>query len=284
MFKNVLRTTCVIAVLTSIGVYASTNDINIEDDGFVGKFYPSSSSEKRVGVLVLGGSEGGLPNKLAKPIADAGFPTLALAYFNAEGLPQELEKIPLEYFDQPKVWLQKQANVKSDELIIVGWSKGAELALLLASRDQRVARVVAIAPSSAIWAGILKDWTKIPGSSWTEKGKELAHIPFNPTGKVNGLLDLYTQSFNHRSDKGTADIPVDNIKANIVLMTGENDEVWPSPHMARLICDRMNSSKQDSCEHLNYSGLDHLLDYKFADTSDSLNETFVNALTDGSGN
>ena len=268
-------------VISLFAASASADILSMKKEGIVGKYFPSSSTDKYVSVLVLGGSEGGLPEKLAQTIVDAGFPTLALAYFNAEGLPQELEKIPLEYFDKAKSWLQKQKNVKSNELIVVGWSKGAELALLLASRDQNIKRVVAIAPSSVVWAGILQDWNKVPASSWTEQGEELAHVEFKPTGTVNGLLDLYTQSLDNRSEKGKANIQVEDIRGNVVLMTGESDEIWPSPQMAKLICEKMNLKKNGQCQHLNFKGLDHLLNYRFMDKSDPMYQTFIEKINGG---
>ena len=281
MLKNIVKTTLVIALLISSGISAATTNVNIENEGFVGKYYPSSSSEQRVAVLVLGGAEGGVPEKLAQPIVDAGFPTLALAYFKADGLPQELEKIPLEYFTQAKSWLKSQENVNPDELIVVGWSKGAELALLLAAKDQQISRVLAIAPSSVVWAGILKDWTKVPAASWTELGQQLAHVPFKPSGPVSGLRDLYTQSLLNRVDNNKADIPVSEISAQVVLMTGEKDEIWPAPQMANDICEKMNAKRERYCEHLYYEGLDHLLNYKFLDKNDAMNHTFINKLRGG---
>ncbi len=280
MLNKIIRAICFIAAFSASTASAATYSLSIENDGLVGTFYPAASTDKRVGVLVLGGSEGGVPERLAKPVVDAGFPVLALAYFNAQGLPQELERIPLEYFDKAKSWLHKQTKVKSDNLVIVGWSKGAELALILASRDEKVSRVVAIAPSSVSWAGILKDWTKVPDSSWTERGKGLAHVAFKPSGQVDGLLDLYTQSLENRDDDGKADIPVESIRGSVVLMTGEKDEIWPSNSMAKLICERINSHQVDGCLHLNFDGLDHLLNYKFIDKSEAIYKTFIDNLSD----
>lgn len=278
MLKKVIKSSLLILSCASFGALASEGFVNIDNDKIIGKYHPSSSLEKKVGVLVLGGSEGGIPEKLAKAVADADHPTLALAYFKAKGLPQELEKIPFDYFDSAKSWLQTQKNVDSGKLIIVGWSKGAELALLLASRDEKVQRVIAIAPSSVVWAGILNDWTKVPGSSWTEQGKELAHVEFKPSGPVTGLLDLYIQSLENRSDNGEADIPVEQIKGEVVLLTGEKDEIWPSPQMAASICEKMKTQPLGQCQHHNFKGLDHLLNYKFLDKTDPIGQTFFDKL------
>jgi len=148
----------------------------------------------------------------------------------------------------------------------------------LLARDQKIKRVVAIAPSSVVWAGILRDWKKVPDSSWTAKGKPLAHVAFKPTGPVNQLLNLYSQSLANRSEKGAANIQVENIHGNVVLMTGENDEIWPSPMMAKQVCEKMNFKQKDQCQHLNFKGLDHLLDFKFIDPSEPMNHTLIKKL------
>ena len=265
-------------LLVSMQCKASTRTLKFEEDGLAATYYAPDSSDGKVGVLVLGGSEGGVPEKLAKPIVEVGFPTLALAYFKEEGLPPELERIPLEYVIQAMSWLQSQPETMPNKVIVVGWSKGAELSLLLASKEQGISNVIAIAPSSVVWAGILKDWSKVPGSSWTHNGKDLAFVPFNPSGEVNGLLDLYTQSLENRSDSGDANIPVQDISANVVLMTGENDEIWPSPTMADTVCEKINARTEKKCKHINYQGADHLLNYAFLKSGSDMNQTFIKML------
>ncbi|MCO7188381.1 MULTISPECIES: acyl-CoA thioester hydrolase/BAAT C-terminal domain-containing protein [unclassified Pseudoalteromonas] len=281
MFRQIVKTTLVASLLLSSGVYGAVAHLSMEKDGLVGKFHSSDSTEQRIGVLVLGGSEGGLPEKLAQPIIEAGHPTLALAYFKSKGLPQELEKIPLEYFTKAKSWLQSQRKVFPDKLILVGWSKGAEAALLLATRDPQISKVVAIAPSSVVWAGILKDWQKVPASSWTEQGKALPHVPFKPSGPVNGLRDLYTQSLSNRADADLADIPVTAIRAQVTLMSGEKDTIWPAPQMAETICNKMNAKRAGQCEHLYYEGLDHLLNYQFIEKGTDMHQLFIKKLSGG---
>ena len=57
MLHKIIKATLVGTLLISSGINASTTDLKIEQDGFVGKYYPSASNEQRVAVLVLGGSE-----------------------------------------------------------------------------------------------------------------------------------------------------------------------------------------------------------------------------------
>ncbi len=278
MVRKVIILLSITISIISCNLYASTSNLEFKKEGFVGKFYPQESGEEKIGVLVLGGSEGGVPIELANSIAEAGYPALALAYFNAEDLPEELEQIPLEYFAPAKSWLKSQNGIDSDKLIVVGWSKGAELALLLASRDKQISHVIAIAPSSVVWAGILKDWTKVPASSWTEKGRDLVYVPFKPSEEVKGLHDLYSQSLQNRIDNGKADIPVEDIHAHVILMTGEDDEIWPSSQMAKTICNKMNAKTPGQCEHLNYKNYGHMLDEQFLKKNTEMNRAFVSKL------
>lgn len=259
---------------------ATIQTLNLKEDGVVGNYYQQTSNSSKQPVLVFGGSEGGIPTRLAEAIAENGFPTLAIAYFKEDALPNELEKIPLEYFEKAKVWLQDR-HPDQKNLTLVGWSKGAELSLILASKDRAFNRVVAIAPSSVAWAGILNDWQQVPGSSWTWKQKEISYVPFNPTGPVGGLLDLYSQSLSNREDNGEASIKTEIISGSVFLYTGGNDEIWPSSLMAEKICKRMERNELSICKHKNFPSLDHLLDYKMLDKSEKLYLEFIKSVGGG---
>jgi hypothetical protein len=81
------------------------------------------------GVLVVGGSEGGVPLRKAAWLASRGYAALALAYFRYDDLPPLLEAIPLEYFSSALSWMMQRPEVSSDRLAVVGTSRGGELAL-----------------------------------------------------------------------------------------------------------------------------------------------------------
>ena len=66
------------------------------------------------GILVLGGSEGGMPSPKAIWLAAHGYSALALAYFRVPGLPQELRDIPLEYFGQAISWMMHRPEIDPD--------------------------------------------------------------------------------------------------------------------------------------------------------------------------
>lgn len=227
----------------------------VEHPDFVADYYPGDTSG-RYGVMVLGGAEGGKPSELAQRLAAFGYPVLAVAYFKSPGLPAELEAIPLEYFSAPRAWLAAQPTSRSDAVLVAGWSKGAELALLLSANQAGYAGVLAIAPSHVVWAGILADWRKVPQSSWTLGGKPLSHVPFQGGEGVEGLFALYAHSLKNTAAVTAARIPVEKIQAPVLLLSGGKDAIWPAPVMADKICAQMGAQ---ACTHKHFPDAGHLL-------------------------
>lgn len=87
-------------------------------------------------------------------LARNGFAAIAVAYFAMERLPKELDQIPLEYFQNVLAYVRSHRSLNPDRMGIAGNSKGAELALLLASQDPAIRAVVAFAPSSVVWQSL----------------------------------------------------------------------------------------------------------------------------------
>jgi BAAT / Acyl-CoA thioester hydrolase C terminal len=112
---------------------------DIRERGLYGRFFRPATGGPVPGVLVLGGSEGGLASYVMREaalLAGHGFAALALAYFYMGSLPDRLAGIPLEYFGGAIRWLQNQLFVRGDRLGVVGTSRGGELALLLGAHFQ----------------------------------------------------------------------------------------------------------------------------------------------------
>jgi len=87
---NVLRNVFVIySILLTWASYAGDPvKTELTEHGFIADFYYTDGAPKKLGVLIFGGSEGGKPEYLARPIAARGFPVLALAYFKVQGTPE----------------------------------------------------------------------------------------------------------------------------------------------------------------------------------------------------
>lgn len=204
-----------------------------------GTFLVPYQSARVPGVIVLGGSEGGVPRDRAALIASHGYAALALAYFGADTLPGELERIPLETVDRAVEWLRKQPGVDPNVIAIVGVSKGAELALLSASRNPRIRAVIAIAPSSVAFQNLGSSPRST--SSWTSGGTDVPFAPFVRSevyDKTRRTADLYSASLD--AAPPAAQIPVENIAGPILLLSGKDDALWPSAKMANEIALRLS--------------------------------------------
>lgn len=209
------------------------------------------------GVIVLGGSEGGLSiaAPLAAALAQEGFAALAFPYFGVRGAPMFLDRIRLDHIEDAVAALRMRRGVAVGAVGLYGVSKGAEAALAFASYNPSVQAVVAASPSSVVWQGLN---LLIRRSSWTWRGEELPFAPFQ-RGPWRGLLDLYQRSLaSHDADRAV--IAVERINGPIALISGGDDRLWPSARMAERIVARSIAMKSRfAVEHVYQNGAGHVV-------------------------
>lgn len=189
-------------------------------------------------VIVLGGSEGGLTGSrgLARKLAAEGFAAIAVSYFGEAGQSPKLNEVPIEPVDAAIAWLTARQEIHGP-VAIMGVSKGAELALLTASRNPAIKAVVVGVPSNVVWAGI--DMAGGPvGSSWTVGGQSLAYAPYDFTKGFTSIFNLYADSLPKAP--ADAEIPVEAIAGPVMMISGEADTLWPSSLMATRIETRLH--------------------------------------------
>jgi dienelactone hydrolase len=178
---------------------------------------------------------------------------LALAYFRAEGLPNLLSNIPLEYFGTAIAWLKAQPSVDANRLGVVGGSRGAELALLLGSVYPSLRVVVANMPSNVVIGGCCD-----PGRwfyAWTVGGRPVAAMP--PRGRRGDATDAQQ-----------AEIQVERINGPILLLSGKEDGVWPSSESAEKIVARLKRNRfQFPYESLVYDHTGHGISRPYTSTT-----------------
>jgi len=256
----------------------------VESFSFDADFF-NNGREGSYGVIVLTGSGGGKANYSAERIAEMGFDVLSLAYFDRNGtsiVPETLELIPLEYFEEPKQWLMDRPNTRNDGVILYGLSKGAELSLVLASHDSDYEAVIALAPSHVVWQGNPKNFANLLSSpsSWSQGGQGLPFVPYvsNEERDQLGFSNRHAASLTNNSAVEEARIKVEDISGPVLLLSGSSDNNWPSSSMGAEICKTINSSKPESCSHIIYEGGDHLLS-NFQSESFAAVESFLNLVS-----
>ncbi|MBE7157731.1 MAG: dienelactone hydrolase [Rhodospirillales bacterium] len=216
--------------------------VRVSAPGVVGNYYPASGAGRYPGILLLGGSEGGLgpgTTRMGKALAAHGFDVLHVAYFGAPDEPEKLVDVPLETFDRGLAWLRVRPEVDGERIGIVGGSKGAEAALLYASRTPAIKAVVAGMPSSVVWPGINYAETMQP--SWTVGGKPVPFLPYVFGSDDRNLYSVYDNGLKALDQHPDAVIPVENIGGPVMLIGGKADTLWPSCLMAEQIAARLKA-------------------------------------------
>lgn len=274
---------CIALMSASIAAAQDNAPAAVTGVEFDARYFPASSSDK-YGVIVLGGSGGGRADDAAGMIAAMGYPVLSLAYFDRAGsphVPDTLELIPLEYFEAPKKWLMDRSETRNDGVILYGLSKGAELALVLASHDEDYKAIVALAPSHVVWQGNPKNLSGIMSSpsSWSFRGQGLPFVPYISLEEKArmGFENRHAASLTNAAAVDRALISVENIAARVLLLSGGMDSVWPAGRMGIQVCSALNASTRGICTHKIYDDGDHLLSNYQAESFGEVSR-FLNSL------
>ncbi len=235
----------------------------VRENGLAGTFFCPPGIDPLPAVIVLGGSSGGLEEATASLLASHSYATLALAYFAYDHLPSDLQNIPLEYFETAIQWLQAQPRVRGDTIGVMGRSRGGELALLLGATFPILKAVVAHVPSGFIWGE----------SPWTFRGEPLPHVPSLPSDDFErqvyskspiALTPLFLRDLDDLDAIQNAAIPVEKINAPVLLISAQDDQMWPSAYMSELVMARLQKHQHPfPDEHISYPGAGHFINVPY---------------------
>jgi dienelactone hydrolase len=217
---------------------------DVRSDALIGAFYYKKGAQKRPAIVVVGGSEGGLDvaDWIGPKLASRGFVVFGLNYFSppenaVAGVPTTLKRIPIELLEKVRTWLGRRPEVDVKRIGMIGYSKGAELTLVVASTYDWIRVAVAYAPSDVVWQGIPSGDDS--ASSWSYQGREL---PFLPTtgmrdaiakGRQEGkvvIARVLQASIDTASPEAltAAAIPVERSRAALLLIGGGDDQLGDS--------------------------------------------------------
>lgn len=206
-------------------------------------FYPRECNHLPLVVALAGSAGGFLPDKELQSLALHGYAVLSLAYFNSGALPKKLESIPLEYFDTAINWAAGQSVVDSTNIILLGVSRGAELAMLLASHNSGIKGVVAYSPGCFVLPNAIDSEDDVARrASWSWQGKDLSFAPLTMLQQNNDqAIDYrkYVEPLLEDPDQEDYTIPIEKAQASILMISGGDDRTWPAAEMATLIEHRL---------------------------------------------
>lgn len=215
---------------------------------------------KRPAIIVLGGSEGGswVAREFAPMLASRGFAVLGLPYYSpvqfpatkAEipELPATFTEIPVDRLNEAYEWLKTRPEVDATRVGLHGTSKGAEFALIAGSAFPWIKAIVAPVPTDVVWEGWGNDVAPGTKSSFSLYGKPLPFVPYSDFAQeFTGFQTGTDVKIRRPQDKGRAAhplaavkarIPVERFKGPLMVIGGQDDQVWASGMMAHNIAER----------------------------------------------
>jgi len=270
---------------------------DLNRDGVVGRLWKPATVGNLPGILYIGGSGGGLNDTEAAQIAQDGFIVLDLLYFGpgfsgegSESLPDNLVHVPIEYFGNAVTWLTDQQGVAGNHIGVYGHSRGTEAAVLVAAHYDIIKAVVVRSPSAVAWMG--------PGragfrkSAWTWQSRQ---VSFLNTGIRDGLSwlrklsrgervivtrNMFEKPLSNSRRTQRALLPVDQIQAPILMISGKEDQQWPSDVMSELLIERLEQAEYPyEFRHVSFEDAGHRPGIPFSPLPIEARQTFANGGT-----
>ncbi len=240
----------------------------VTDDGLVATMFHHEDGP-RPGVILLGGSGGGLSVEQPALLASRGYAVMSLGYFAMPGLPRDLMHIPLEYFGKAIAWMRKHRGVQREKIAVTGMSRGGELVLLLGATFPEIKAVVAYVPSGIIWPGIGAADAPVR-SAWTLRGEQVPCIATTTNGlevwqkSPVALTPWFLECLKNRESAERAAIAVEKINGPVLMFSGTDDQMWPSLNLADIAMQRLNALNfPHPHEHVAYAGAGHFIRFPY---------------------
>ena len=249
MFRRLVRLALAAAVFAFAAPVAAQEVTERPIAGFAhAKLYTVSGDAPRPVVVILHGADGGTEagDRFGPILARMGYAAVGLPYYSPDwgefGPPKALPELPGSFIDirvdqiaDLRTALAAMDGVDVERFGLFGVSKGAEFALIAASRYDWIDSVVAYAPTDVVWEGWGLEMVEAEGtrSSFSFEGSPLPFVPYR--GFVEGLLagpaaDLRAIHENGRADHPdkalAARIPVEAYRGGLMLIAGGKDAQW----------------------------------------------------------
>jgi dipeptidyl aminopeptidase/acylaminoacyl peptidase len=229
--------------LISANGYAQTK---LETPGVESILYLGDNKNQPL-IVGFGGSEGRNAwssdywKKTRDQFLDKGYAFLAIGYFGCKDTPDTLNRIAIDKVYEAIKKAAGHSMVNRKKIALIGGSRGADLALLIASYYKDIDCVVSIVGSSAVFPGHTSHYTT---PCWTYKGKDLPFLPVNeaavPFLKKGNLRRTFEAMLTDTVALESAAIPVEKIKGPILFLSATKDHVCPSTPMAEQMKTRLN--------------------------------------------
>uniref|UniRef100_A0A8C2MN30 Uncharacterized protein n=1 Tax=Cricetulus griseus TaxID=10029 RepID=A0A8C2MN30_CRIGR len=205
------------------------------------------------GIIDLFGIGGGLPEYRASLLAGKGFAVMALAYYNYDDLPKDMDIIHLEYFEEAVNYLLSHPQVKGPGIGLLGISRGGELCLSMASFLKGITAAVIINGSLANVVGKLcyKDETLPP----LRVNADRIRVTKDGLSDISDVLSCPIEGPDQKSI-----IPVERSDTTFLLLVGQDDRNWKSEFYANEISKRLEAHGKEKPQVICYPETGHYIE------------------------
>ncbi|KAM3918773.1 acyl-coenzyme A thioesterase 1-like [Leptodactylus fuscus] len=205
------------------------------------------------GVIEVQGTGGGLLEYKASLLANRGFATLALAYYNYEDLPKDMKEFRLEYFEEAVSYMLQHPQVKGPGIGLLGHSKGGDLVLSMSSFLKGIAATAVVNGSVANIGAALhyKDITLLPIGFDLKKLKH----PQPGVGDIHDILNNPLEEANRKSL-----IPVGRADCKFLFIVAGDDRNWKSDFHAQTACQLLAEEGKEKPEVVIYPKAGHYIE------------------------
>lgn len=244
----------------------------INEHEFQANYFAKNDVENKPAIILIGGGQWG--DYWAQELAKKGMVGLSSPYIGKEGLPKLPEEIELEHFENAIDWMGTQPQVDPTKIVVMGASRNAELALVIASIfPKKIGGVIAYAPSSVSWSNTVLPYNSDEvKASWKYKGKDIPYLPMeklagNNSDKIE-TISYWENGLSKTDLVNEAIIKVELINGPIILFSGIDDKIWPSAQMADMIEARLkNNNFKYSIQNIKYENAGHFISTNPGDKS-----------------
>ncbi|HEX3564371.1 MAG TPA: acyl-CoA thioester hydrolase/BAAT C-terminal domain-containing protein [Acidimicrobiales bacterium] len=287
------------AVATRRWLAGAVRGETVVGDGYRLTTFAPHGGQDHPGVLIVPGSVGAAAlEPMAALLASHGCATAVLAYIQEPGLPSSLREVPIEALAAGYRAFAASSAVTTDRIAVVAASvaTGGTLAMLAHTSDIHPRGLVAISPTHVVWQALGDGGPPPKASSWTLAGAPLPWTPMRGERLLPQMIDhaLFDHFRRHPRPKalhllaayaaglsgGTADDPaalaVEQIRCPLLLLSGQDDQMWPSVTMANSIMARRDRTDD---QHLSFADAGHFFRPPFTPTTVPWNDSLFSGGT-----
>jgi len=239
-----------VAMVTGIFIFFETYTPALsEDHGKIQAELFLGEADDQPLIVGFGGGEGGNAwasdrwKETRDRFIEQGYAFLAIGYFGGEGIPAALDRVALEAIHDSILAAADHPKIDHQRIALIGGSKGAELALNLASRFPEFRAVVGIVPAHVSFPATT---FAAATSSWTFNGEEVPYVPMGwsavPALLKGDMRGAFSVMLGNDEAVAGAGIAVERINGPILLVSATRDEMWPSTQMSEAMVRRLEGA------------------------------------------